>query len=69
MQTAPIVFALVLGWVTGHEHLPPDLVDWLTARETLNHDQVAVASCTVQGTDFKLRQVLLNDGSVGIALP
>lgn len=69
MKTAPIVFALILGWVTGDEHLPADLTNWLTARETIGITRVGSADCTYAGSQFVLRQVLIDQGSVGTAEP
>ena len=69
MQAAPIVFALVLGWVTGNEHLPPSLVNWLTARETIGVRSLSSASCSVEGNQFVLRQVLIDEKSVSSTEP
>jgi hypothetical protein len=69
MNAGPVVFALVLGWVAGNEQLPPSLVDWLTARETIGQRSVATADCSVLGVDFKLRQVLLDGADVQEAKP
>jgi len=69
VDARPVVFALILGWVAGNEQLPPNLVDWLTARETIGHRSVASADCSVLGADFELRQVLLDGTDVSGAKP
>jgi|KBSMisStaDraftv2_1062788.scaffolds.fasta_scaffold193072_4 hypothetical protein len=55
MDPRPIVFAVVLGWVTGHENLPPTFVDWLAAGQAKTLVSRS-ADCTAVGVDFVLRQ-------------
>jgi hypothetical protein len=55
MDARPVVFALVLGWVTGNEQLPPEFVNWLQTRDAQSSVRLA-ADCTALGVDFKLRQ-------------
>jgi len=69
MQLAPIVFALIVGWVTGDENLPPTFVDWLEARNTVGVRAPVSADCVVVGRTFKLRQVVLERSEVDRAEP
>lgn len=64
MDARPIIYALILGWVTGKEELPPTFANWAIARNTLNARDVESADCSYMGTDFELRQVLLQDRKV-----
>lgn len=59
MDVKPVVFALILGWVTGSSELPPTFISWLETRETLGQ-RATVASCTADGVDFDLKQVYLD---------
>jgi hypothetical protein len=59
METRPIVFALILGWVTGQENLTPSFVDWLETREA-KPLEARVAQCSALGVDFELRQAVLD---------
>ena len=58
MDVKPVVFALVIGWIAGQSGVPPNLADWLTARETIGRT-VGKADCTLDGTPFSLSQVLI----------
>ena len=59
MDGRPVVFALILGWISGHEQLSPLLSDWLTTRDARQLDTSLVV-CRMSGVDFELRQVLLD---------
>lgn len=60
MDTKAVVFALVIGWLTGSQPLTPSLLDWLTAREVVGRKAQPI-SCSLEGTEFVIRQVLLDE--------
>lgn len=68
MQLGPIVFAVILGYVVGDEHLPPSFIDWLGAGETRPSSTIA-ADCTALGVNFKLVQPTLDLERVHVAEP
>jgi hypothetical protein len=68
MDPRPVVFALILGWISGDEKLPADFSQWLTARETIGN-RVAPASCSFNQVDFVLKQVVLDQIPVSTAQP
>jgi hypothetical protein len=63
MQAGPVVFALILGWISGDAEVPVSLTSWLTARETVGR-RVDDASCVLGNTNFTLRQVVLESSQV-----
>lgn len=60
MEIKTVLFVLVLGWIAGSEGVPPSLVDWFTARETIGR-HVEPANCQFDGAPFQLRQVVVSD--------
>lgn len=62
MDAKPVVFALVIGWLAGSGGLPDGLSEWLTARETIGA-HVQDAACVLNGSEFTLRQVVLDAGA------
>jgi hypothetical protein len=59
VDVKPVVFAALLGWISGDEHLPPTFVDWLTVGRAPIGES-ANAECRVLDQDFILRQVRLD---------
>lgn len=57
-----ILFVFVVGWITGSQPLTAPQLDWFTARETIG-TRVGAAECTIAGSPFQLRQVLVADPS------
>lgn len=60
MDARPIVYALIIGWAVGQEPLAPSFSNWVGARDQLSTVVPSRADCSVDGTDFQLRQVLFD---------
>jgi hypothetical protein len=68
MDLKPVVFALILGWVTGDEQLNPALLQWLQTGRTPADSRRITCADPVVG-DLVLHQVRLDNEPVRFAEP
>lgn len=60
MDIKTVLYVLVLGWIAGSNGVPPGMLDWFTARERVGTPPAPI-SCTLDGTSFQLRQVVVTN--------
>jgi hypothetical protein len=68
MDVKPVVFAVVLGWISGDEQLLPAFSEWVATGRT-PAGVIPEASCRIVDQDFVVRQVRLDLSPVEITKP